>query len=63
MEFKEELANFSDKIKELQTLKDAEYISDVDTLAALIVLNFIKCEKVSDIFLSVAALNMLNIYM
>jgi len=62
MGFKEELANFSDKIKELQTLEVAEYISDVDALAALIVLNFIKYEKVPDIFLSVAALNMLNRY-
>lgn len=62
MGFKDELSSFGDKIKEYQTLEEFEYISDADALAALIVLNFIKYERVPDIFLAVASLNMLNRY-
>ncbi|MBQ7976616.1 MAG: hypothetical protein IJ300_13110 [Clostridia bacterium] len=62
MGFKDELACFSKKVKDFQTVKNNEYIEDTDALAALIVLNFIKYEKVPDIFLAVASLNMLNRY-
>lgn len=62
MGFKEELVCFEDKIKELQILEEPEYINDADALSALIVLNFIKYERVPDIFLAIASLNMLNRY-
>lgn len=62
MGFKDDLQAFNNRILELQSLETPEFIKESDALAALIVLNFIKYERVPDAFLSVAALNMLNRY-
>lgn len=62
MGFKDEVFEFNERIKNLDSTAAPEIIYDSDALAALIVLNFIKYEKVPDAFLAVAALNMLNRY-
>ena len=61
MGFKDELASFHEEIIRVQG-EPVEIVTDVDALGALIVLNFIKYEKVPDAFLAISALNLLNRY-
>ena len=61
MGFKDELAAFQEVVLKKQD-DPIEIVTDVDALGALIVLNFIKYEKVPDAFLAVSALNLLNRY-
>lgn len=63
MGFKEELREFHEKIKYINSDDTfMEEIGHADALSALIVLNFIKYEKIADLFLGVASINLLNRY-
>lgn len=62
MGFKDDLWVFSDIVNQLQIADYKEHISDEDAIAAINILNFIKYQKVPDIFLGCAAYNLLSTY-
>ena len=60
--FKDELKELALTVNHLQDREDREYISDYEAIAAINVLNFAKYNKVPDVFLGCAALNLLSVY-
>lgn len=62
MGFKDELKAFSEIVLEYQKAGNKEVVTDEDAVRSLIVLNYIKYEKVPDAFLGCAAINLLNTY-
>lgn len=62
MGFKDELNIFKEDVLKFQERSEPERISEEDVIAAFVILNYIKYEKVPDIFLGCAAANLLNTY-
>ena len=62
MGFKDELNDFKNTVLKFQECSEPEIIDEEDVVAAFVVLNYIKYEKVPDIFLGCAAANLLNTY-
>ena len=60
--FKDELKELALTVNHLQDREDREYITDYEAIAAINVLNFAKYNKVPDVFLGCAALNLLSVY-
>jgi len=62
MGFKDELKVFQTKVVSLQERIEKEIIEEEDVIRAMVILNYAKYNKVPDIFLGCASLNLLNTY-